>query len=61
MNDVIYDKADLEKYIEEAIQKSTFTAHVELGNAERIITLSICSYEYGNARYVLLGSLKECE
>lgn len=58
--DVFYGKADLEKYVEETLQKSTFTADVELNDAGRIITMSTCSYEYENARYVLLGRLEEC-
>lgn len=57
---VLYDIADLGKYIDEALEKSTFTADVELNDIERIITLSTCSYEYENARYVLLGKLEEC-
>lgn len=58
--DIVYDRKDREQYIEEALLKSTFTADVETERIERIITLSTCSYEYENARYVLLGRLKEC-
>lgn len=58
--DVICNMNDWKQYIEDALQKSTFTANVESEGIERIITLSTCSYEYGNARYVLLGRLEEC-
>lgn len=59
--DIIYDYDDLEAYIEEIMPKSTFTSSVDVSGIEKIVTLSTCSYEYNNARYVLLGSLRPCE
>jgi sortase, srtB family len=53
--DIVYDRKDREQYIEEALLKSTFTADVETERIERIITLSTCSYEYENARFILIG------
>ena len=41
------------------IAKSTFVSEVELADGDRIITLSTCSYEFNNARYVLIGTLKK--
>lgn len=48
-----------EKLINTAISKSTFKSEIEVSNEDRIITLSTCSYAFENARYVLLGVLKE--
>ena len=48
-----------EKLIQTAFSKSDFTADVEIAENENLITLSTCSYEYNNARYVLVGVLKE--
>ena len=48
-----------EKLIQTAFAKSDFTADVEIAENENLITLSTCSYEYNNARYVLVGVLKE--
>ncbi len=45
--------------IEKAQQNSTFQADVEIGNEERLITLSTCAYDYTGARYVLVGVLRE--
>lgn len=42
-----------------AIEKSTFTSAVDPEKAEQIITLSTCSYEFDEARYILLGVLKK--
>lgn len=37
---------------------STFTAETDLKSEDHLLTLSTCSYEYGNARYVVTGVLK---
>ena len=36
---------------------SDFDCDVEVGPEDRIITLSTCTYEYDNARYVVMGKL----
>ncbi len=51
------DPAALEAYLETLKGKSTFESDVDITDVERIVTLSTCSYEYKNARYVLVGSL----
>lgn len=45
--------------LQRAVEESTFCSDVELAGVEQIITLSTCSYEYEEARYVLLGALKK--
>lgn len=42
-----------------AIEKSWFDSDITLSATDRIITLSTCSYEFDNARFVLLGRLKQ--
>lgn len=46
-----------EAYIEVARASSQFETPVEVSKEDRIITLSTCSYEYENARYVIQGKL----
>lgn len=45
--------------VEDAVLQSNFFSSVSLGENDRIVTLSTCSYEYENARYVLLARLTE--
>ena len=44
-------------WIGRVIEKSTFSSTIMPAATDRIITLSTCSYEFDNARYVLLGIL----
>ncbi len=39
------------------VQRSTFRSNVSAEEGDRFITLSTCSYEYDEARYVLIGRL----
>lgn len=48
-----------ESYIGEAIKESTFKSNAEYTAGDRIVTLSTCSYEFTNARYVVIGILEE--
>lgn len=45
------------EYIENMRAQSDFTTSVEIGPADRIVTLSTCSYEFYDARYVVQGKL----
>ena len=45
--------------VRQAIEESTFVSDVEIAEGDRFLTLSTCSYEYENARYVLIGKLME--
>lgn len=53
------NEEQLQSYVDEAIKKSTFKSNVEYVAGNRIVTLSTCSYEFTNARYVVIGVLKE--
>ncbi len=48
-------------FLEQAVQKSTFISNVSASEADIFVTLSTCSYEYNNARYVVVGKLTEIE
>ena len=55
----IYQTAPADNTISDIMIKSTFNSTVEIGKGENIITLSTCSYEFNNARYVVVGKLKK--
>lgn len=42
----------------QAMRQSTFEAEVDIQPGDRILTLSTCSYEFQDARYVLQGKLR---
>ncbi len=46
-------------WTEKAMDQSTFRSQVEPTGQDRVVTLSTCTYEYSDARYVLLGVLKQ--
>ena len=45
--------------IEKAKAKSTFQADVEILETDRLLTMSTCVTDYQNARYMLLGVMRE--
>lgn len=49
------------QYVSTAVSKSTFKSNTVYNPGDKVVTLSTCSYEYDNARYVVLGVLKEIE
>lgn len=51
------DETEFAKFLQNAKAKSTFQSDVEITENDTIITLSTCSYEYNNARYVVIGKL----
>lgn len=46
------------QWLENAVAKSAFTSTVEPTAEDRVVTLSTCTYEYDDARFVLVGVLK---
>ena len=53
------DDADLMNWVEDSVGRSSFVSQAEPQPGDRIITLSTCSYEFNNARFVLVGILRE--
>lgn len=49
--------AEHEAYLEKAISSSDFTADIAPALEDLLLTLSTCSYEFEDARYVVLGVL----
>lgn len=49
--------ADFGDWLNRAIERSCFTSNMTPAATDRIITLSTCSYEFNNARFVLLGRI----
>ena len=45
--------------IEGIMKKSDFKSDVNIGEEEKILTLSTCAYDYDGARYVVMGVLRE--
>lgn len=48
---------DVLAMVQQAVEKSTFHTDIEINPGDRFLTLSTCSYEYDNARYVLIGRM----
>jgi sortase B len=53
------DEQEKEQWLEEQVKKSTFKSEVKPTARDRILTLSTCSYEFNNARFVVHGVLRE--
>lgn len=60
-NDKIYqtspDSDLFQNYIEELCMKSTFKSKNVYEYGDNVVTLSTCSYEYDDARYVVIGKI----
>ena len=53
------DVSAFDSWLIHAQDRSTFDSSVKPTSNDRILTFSACSYEFSNARYVVLGLLKE--
>lgn len=62
-NDLIYQtnppQSEWDAYLANALKNSTFNSGLTFEEGDILITLSTCSYEYDNARYVVIGRLVE--
>lgn len=47
-----------DKLVEYVMKSSDFSSEVDIMPEERLVTLSTCTYEYDDARYVLVGVLR---
>ena len=48
---------EIQAWIDAAVARSTFTSDVKPKPGDRLLTLSTCSYEFGDARFVVVGIL----
>lgn len=55
------DDGAFEAWLEDAKARSAFTSQIRPSAQDRILTLSTCSYEFQNARFVVAGVLREAE
>ena len=51
-------EVNLESLLSYASQHTTFTSPVTYAEGDRVVALSTCSYEFDDARYVVIGILK---
>ena len=60
LKDDIYNLNEInQEQKEKLLQKSDFKSDVNISQNDKLITLSTCSYEYEDARYILIGILDE--
>lgn len=55
------DATDFEKYIAEIRRRSTFASDVTVSPEDRLISLCTCTYNFSNARFIIVGKLVEAE
>lgn len=53
------DQEGRDKVLDQVYRSSSFLSGVEVLDGEKLITLSTCTYEYDDARYVVVGVLRE--
>ena len=53
------DEADALQWLQDSIARSSIVGSTQPQPGDRIITLSTCTYEFNDARFVLVGILKE--
>ncbi len=59
-NDTIYKRNygdGLYELLKDYQRRSTFLSDVELAESDTVVTLSTCTFEYDNARYIVIGRL----
>lgn len=53
------DEEEFAEFLHKAKTNSSFDSDIEISENDTLITLSTCSYEYNNARYIIIGKLVE--
>ena len=54
-----FSKESFKNWMDRTIAKSRFTPETKISEEDNIITLSTCTYEFDNARYVLVGKINK--
>ena len=57
--DALANPDEAEKVIRDAIENSTFKLDYTYSEDDRFVTLSTCSYDYADARYIVIGKLED--
>ncbi len=55
------DEEDYQGWLDRMTALGAFQSDIKPGKDDKILTLATCSYEFDNARYVLMGVLREAE
>ena len=55
--DLLDQEEDLQALLDELMDRSTFESNVNPNVVSKVVILSTCTYEYDNARYIVVGSL----
>ncbi|MCH5299099.1 MAG: class B sortase [Ruminococcus sp.] len=58
-NTYFEDDVEFEKWLDDQIHKSLFNSKVKPTSSDKIVTLSTCSYEFDNARFVVCGVITD--
>ena len=56
--EIDFTEAEFEVWLQNAADRSCFTSEIAPNNSDHILTLSTCSYEFDDARFVLVGALR---
>ena len=64
-DDKIYDtslsKSEFREYLRQLREKSEFHSGLPIRDDDIVVTLSTCSYEFDNARHIVIGTLHETQ
>ncbi len=52
-------KEGRDELVKHVLQKSNFTSKASVTGEDKLVTLSTCTYEYENARFVVIGKIAE--
>lgn len=55
------DEKEFAAFLHKAKTNSTFESNAEINENDTLITLSTCSYEYSNARYIVIGKINKLQ
>ena len=56
--EIDFTEAEFEVWLQNAADRSCFTSEIAPNISDHILTLSTCSYEFDDARFVLVGALR---
>ena len=59
-DDIYFGDVTMEQ-LQRCVSRSTFTAQTDIPAENPIVTLSTCSYEFDDARYIVLAELVPIE